>query len=170
MKYEVSRSNLLPDEPPYSEVTIHSDEVGYLFTEHERRTKHQYRVIKARMHKTGESISFLTNMLEEDPYQIAAWYKQRWDIEVFFKFLKQHLNIKHLVSRDENGMKVMIYMTLIVAILILVYKKMNRIKFYKMARLELELELDNELTKAIVILCGGDPERAPHLFIQNRSG
>jgi hypothetical protein len=109
-------------------------------------------------------------MLDEDSYQLADWYKQRWDIEVFFKFLKQHLNVKHLISRDENGMKIMIYMTLIVAILILAYKKLNRIKFYKMAKLEFELELDNELTKAIVILCGGDPEIAPHLFTQNRSG
>ena len=170
MKYEATSSRPLVLKPADSALTIQSDEIAYLFNQHEQRTKHLYRVIKATVDKTGDPICFVSNMLDENSYQIAEWYKQRWDIEVFFKFLKQHLNMKHLVSRDENGMKVMIYMTLIVAILILVYKKMNRIKFYKMARLELELELDNELTKAIVILCGGDPQRAPHLFTNNRSG
>lgn len=170
MKYETITERSIPEQPAGSTLTIHSDEVAYLFNQHEQRTKHKYRLIKATIDKTGEPICFITNMLQEDSYQIASWYKQRWDIEVFFKFLKQHLNANHLVSRDENGMKVMIYMTLIVAILLLVYKKVNRIKFYKIARLEFELELDNELTKTIVLLCGGDPQRAPHLFIQNRSG
>lgn len=170
MKYESTGARSLPPKPTGSTLTIASDEVAYLFNQHEQRTKNLYRVIKASSDKTGEPICFVTNILQEDSYQITEWYKQRWDIEVFFKFLKQHLNVKHLVSRDENGMKVMIYMTLIVAILILVYKKVNRIKFYKMAKLEFELELDNELTKAIVLLCGGDPDRAPHLFTHNRSG
>lgn len=170
MKYEATGSRPVPPKPAGNSLTIESDEIAYLFTKHDRRTKHLYRVIHACCDNNGERISFVTNMLDEDGYQLASWYKQRWDIEVFFKFLKQHLNAKHLVSRDENGMKVMIYMTLIVAILLLAYKKLNRIKFYKMAKLEFELELDNELTKAIVILCGGDPEMAPHLFTQNRSG
>lgn len=170
MKYQATSSLAIPPVPAGSTLTIQSDEVAYLFSRHDRKTQHLYRVIKARVDKTGDPICFITNILDTSSYQIAEWYRQRWDIEVFFKFLKQHLNVKHLVSRDENGMKVMIYMTLIVAILILVYKKMNRIKFYKMARLEFELELDNELTKAIVILCGGDPERAPHLFTNNKTG
>ncbi|MFM7023519.1 MAG: transposase [Flavobacteriales bacterium] len=33
---------------------------------------------------------------------------QRWEIEIFFKFLKQHLNFNHLVCRNENGIKVCI--------------------------------------------------------------
>jgi IS4 transposase len=170
MKYEATSSLPLPPRPVNTTLTIESDEVAYLFNQHDQKTKHLYRVIKARVDKTSAPICFVTNMLEENSYQLTEWYKQRWDIEVFFKFLKQHLNAKHLVSRDENGIKVMIYMTLIVAILILVYKKLNQIKFYKMARLEFELELDNEITKAIVILCGGDPALAPHLFANNRSG
>jgi cytochrome c1 len=50
---------------------------------------------------------------------------------VFFKFIKQHLNVKHLVSRGENGMKVMIYMTMILAILIIAYRKSIRSKATK---------------------------------------
>mgnify|MGYP000198951307 FL=1 len=43
--------------------------------------------------------------------EIAELYKRRWEIEVFFKFIKQHLDFSHLLSRNENGMKVEMYMT-----------------------------------------------------------
>lgn len=72
--------------------------------------------------------------------------------------------MKHLVCRDENGIKVMIYMTMIVAVLILAYKKINKLKGFKIAKLKFELELENEIIKQIVILCGGDPARAAHYF------
>jgi len=45
-----------------------------------------------------------------------------------------------------------------------VYKKTNRIKGFKIAKLKFELELETEIMKAVVVLCGGDPNRAPHLF------
>ena len=83
---------------------------------------------------------------------------------MFFKFIKQHLNVKYLVSRNINGIKVMIYMTMILAILILTYKKLNKIKGFKMAKLKFEIELDNSLIKEIVILCGGNPEKARYLW------
>ena len=58
----------------------------------------------------------------------------------------------------------MIYVTMILAILIIAYKKINRIKGFKIARLKFELELETEIMKAVVILCGGNPDNAPHLF------
>lgn len=103
-------------------------------------------------------------MLEENAYQVAAWYKQRWEIELFFKFIKQHLNVKHLLCRDENGVKVMVYMTMILAILIMAYKKINRLKGFKIPKLRFEIELENEIIKEIVKMCGGDPEKAAGLF------
>jgi len=147
-----------------STVTITSDETGFLYDRTSKKTQNQYRLIKGTMDKNGETICFLTNILDEDAYTIAAWYKQRWEIEVFFKFLKQHLNVKHLVSRDENGIRVMIYMTMILAILIIAFKKINEIKSFKIAKLKFELALDNEIIQQIVLLCGGDPSKAAHLF------
>jgi IS4 transposase len=102
--------------------------------------------------------------MEEDAYQIAQWYKQRWEIEIFFKFIKQELNASHLVSRDENGIKVMLYMTLIVASLIIVYRKLNKIKSFKIAKQQFEMELNEEIIKIIVRICGGDPNKAPSLW------
>ena len=123
-----------------------------------------FRLVKAEIIKTNEPIYFVTNYLTPTANEIADIYKQRWEIEIFFKFLKQHLNLKHIISRNENAMKVMIYMTLILAILILVYKKENKIKGYKIAKLKFEIELDNLMMKEVVILCGGNPAKAPHLF------
>ena len=53
---------------------------------------------------------------------------------------------------------------MILAILIIAYKKINRIKGFKIAKLKFELGLETEIMKAVVILCGGDPANAPHLF------
>jgi hypothetical protein len=156
--------NKMAPKPENSSVSITSDEVCFLINKKEKYTQYQYRVIKGTIDESGEKIYFVTNILDEDAYLVAAWYKQRWEIEVFFKFIKQHLNVKHLVSREENGMKVMILMTMILAILIIAYKKLNKIKSYKIAKLRFELELENEIIKTIVTLCGGDPSRAEHLF------
>ena len=129
-----------------------------------RWTKETFRVIKGVIIETGNPILFITNCQDLSAHEIADIYKQRWEIEVFIKFLKQNLNLSHIVSRDENGMKVMIYMTLILAVLIIVYKKKNKIGSYKIAKLRLEIELDNLLIKEIAILCGGNPENARHLW------
>jgi hypothetical protein len=157
-------TNQLAVKPFDSTVTINSDQTGRLVSGLKKKTENLYRVIKAKIDSSGEPICFVTNMLDEDAYLVAAWYKQRWDIEVFFKFIKQHLNAKHLVSRTENGIKVMIYMTMILAILILAYKKINKLKGFKIAKLKFEIGLENEIIKEIVRLCGGDPKRAAPLF------
>ena len=154
----------IPVKPASSTVTIVSDQTGFLIARKEKKTEHQYRVIKATIDKSSEEICFVTNIIDEDSYVIAEWYKQRWEIETFFKFIKQHLNVNHLVSRDANGIKVMIYMTMILAILIIAYKKINKIKSFKIAKLKFEIELENEIIKTIVMLCGGDPGKAAHYF------
>ena len=59
--------------------------------------------------------------------EVAELYRRRWQIEAFFKFLKQHLGYRHLTSRTENGVRVMIYMSLIAALLLTWYKRETRI-------------------------------------------
>lgn len=164
IRCKVCETNNIAEKPAGSTVTIISDHIGKLTSGKQKDTKHLYRVIKANIDSSNETICFVTNMLKEDVYQIATWYKQRWEIESFFKFIKQHLNVNHLVSRDENGIKVMLYMTMILAILIIAYKKINRIKGFKIAKLKFEIELENEMIKTIVVLCGGDPDKAAHFF------
>lgn len=164
IRYKAISTRSIVKKPQGSTVTIHSDEECLLTSGKQENTEHIYRVVKAIIDQTGEHIYFVTNILDEDAYLIASWYKQRWEIEIFFRFIKQHLNVNHLISRDENGIKVMIYMTMIVAMLILAYRKINRLKGFKITKLKFEIELENEIIKEIVLLCGGDPQRAPHLF------
>lgn len=164
IRCKVTKTNDIGEKPSASTVTITSDQIGKLMSKQQKFTEHEYRIIHATIDSSGEQICFITNMLQDDAYLIAFWYKQRWEIEVFFKFIKQHLSAKHLVSRDENGIKVMVYMTMILAVLIIAYKKINRLKGFKITKLKFEVELENELIKEIVILCGGDPALAPHIF------
>ena len=53
---------------------------------------------------------------------------------------------------------------MILAILIIAYKKINNIKGFKIAKLKFELELENEIIKIIVMFCGTNPNKAAHLF------
>ena len=55
--------------------------------------------------KNGQRILVLTNDFELSAKDIADYYKKRWDIEVFFRFLKQELNLSHLVSLDKMVLK-----------------------------------------------------------------
>lgn len=86
------------------------------------------------------------------PFLISDYYKSRWDIEVFFRFLKQELTTAHLVSLNKNGTQVMIYMTLIAAMMLLIYKHAKR---------RFNMELKNLVMALIVALTGGDPNKVP---------
>lgn len=136
------------------------DEIVHLYTwENNRRTKkptkETFRLITAET-KKGETILFLTNLKDETAENIMAFYKQRWDIEVFFRFIKQELNFSHFMSTNENGIKVILYMTLILSMLILIYKRLNNIG-YKTAKRRFCIELDELIIALIVRFCGGDP-------------
>jgi hypothetical protein len=135
---------------------LKKDLVVKLLGEKNKPTKNEFRLIEATSLKTNEPILFLTNIFDLNAREITDLYKKRWEIEVFFKFLKQELNFKHLVSRSENGIKVMMYATLILALLLLVYKKVNHIASYKIAKLRFISEMEMEIIKEIVLYCGGD--------------
>lgn len=102
---------------------------------------------------------FLTNILNLDSKDIVEIYRKRWDIEVFFRFIKQELNTKHFISRDLNGIRVTIYMIMILAVMLLLYKLSNGMAGYKHVKLRFKQELEREIIKDIVLFCGGDPER-----------
>ena len=61
---------------------------------------------------------FLTNNLNESAERIAEIYKSRWQIELFFKWIKQHLKIKSFLSTSENGVKIQIWIALITYVLL----------------------------------------------------
>lgn len=112
---------------------------------------------KANPRKTEDLFYFITNDLELSPLEIAEIYRQRWEIEVFFRFIKQELNASHFISVSENGIKVVLYTTLIASMLLLLYKKLNDLG-YKTAKRRFSIELWQTLVAVIVNECGGNPE------------
>lgn len=73
--------------------------------------------------ETGKRISFLTNNFALKPELIAALYKQRWQVELFFKWIKQHLRIKAFFGTSENAVKTQIWIAIATYVLIAIAKK-----------------------------------------------
>lgn len=63
--------------------------------------------------ETEKKFTFLTNNFELTALQIALLYKQRWKVELFFKWIKQHLKIKSFWGYSENAVKVQVYCAII---------------------------------------------------------
>jgi len=136
------------------------DEEVYLYAYFNNRkvkklTEHTYRLITTE-NKNGEILLFLTNIFDLDAIEISEFYRRRWDIEVFFRFVKQELSFSHFMSTNENGIKIILYMTLILSMLILIYKRLNNLGF-KTAKRRFAIELDELIIAMIVRFCGGDP-------------
>lgn len=117
-----------------------------------------FRLIIAKSKSNSNKIFwFITNEFELTAKQVANAYRKRWDIEVFFRFIKQELNVSHLISLNKNGIEVILYMTLIVAMLVLIYKHANQVG-YKTAKRRIKMEIRDLIIAMIVVECGGNPD------------
>ena len=114
-----------------------------------------FRVIRFCPKDGKEDIILITNILNFRAQTIALMYRRRWDIEVFFRFLKQQVNFSHFISLNDNGIQVILYMTLIAAMLIMIYKKENELGF-KTAKRRMEIELQELIIAIVVVQSGGD--------------
>ena len=73
--------------------------------------------------ETGKTLIFLTNNFVLPPLTIAALYKNRWQVELFFKWIKQHLRIKKFLGNSENAVKTQIWCAVSTYVLIAIVKK-----------------------------------------------
>ena len=73
--------------------------------------------------QTGKTLMFLTNNTTLPPLMIAALYKNRWQVELFFKWIKQHLRIKRFLGTSENAVKTQIWCAVATYVLIAIVKK-----------------------------------------------
>jgi hypothetical protein len=73
--------------------------------------------------ETGKKFIFLTNNFELTALQIALLYKYRWKIELFFKWIKQHLKIKSFWGHSENAVKVQVYCAIITFVTVALLKQ-----------------------------------------------
>lgn len=156
--------NKLKESIETESLTITSDSWVSLYARHTKKSRHAVRIINAFKKSDGEKIVFITNISEMNAEEITQIYKSRWQIEIFFKFIKQHLNFTHLLNRSENGIKVVMYVTMITAILIAQYKNINNLKGYKIAKRKFVQDLETDIIYNIVILCGGNAKKAKGLL------
>jgi Transposase DDE domain/Domain of unknown function (DUF4372) len=71
----------------------------------------------------GKPIRFMTNNMELPATMIADLYRQRWQVELFFKWIKQHLRIKAFLGTSENAVKTQIWIAISTYVLIAIIKK-----------------------------------------------
>lgn len=69
-----------------------------------------------------EPLHLVTNDLKRSAAEIAALYKERWQIELFFKWIKQNLNVRSFLGRSENAVKIQLYVALIAFLLLRIFK------------------------------------------------
>ena len=72
---------------------------------------------------TGKVLIFLTNNFHLQAHEIAKLYKHRWKIELFFKWIKQHLKIKSFWGHSENAVKTQVWIAVSVYVLVAIAKK-----------------------------------------------
>ena len=87
---------------------------------------------------TGKTLIFLTNNTALPAHVIAQLYKNRWQVELFFKWIKQHLRIKRFLGTSENAVKTQVWCAIATYVLIAIVKK--------------ELHLDASLYTCLQIL------------------
>jgi IS4 transposase len=73
--------------------------------------------------ETGQALVFLTNNFTEPALTIAKLYRGRWQIELFFKWIKQHLRIKAFYGTSPNAVRSQIWMAIAVYLLVAILKK-----------------------------------------------
>jgi hypothetical protein len=96
---------------------------------------------------TGKRLVFLTNNFVLDGLTIAKLYKCRWQVEIFFKWIKQHLRIKAFYGTSENAVKTQVWIAISTYVLVAIVKK--------------ELKLDRSLNEILQILSMGLFEKTP---------
>lgn len=78
--------------------------------------------------ETNKTFIFLTNNFDHDPITIALLYKERWKIELFFKWIKQHLRIKAFYGNSPNAVQLQVWIAISTYLLIAIIKKRLQIE------------------------------------------
>jgi hypothetical protein len=107
----------------------------------------QLRRVRFKDPETGKTLVFLTNNTALPALTIAALYKSRWQVELFFKWIKQHLRIKKFLGNSENAVKTQIWCAVAIYVLIAIIKK--------------ELQLETSLYTLLQILSVSVFEKIP---------
>ena len=93
-----------------------SDKIIEVVTDRRKNTRWQFRLINSRVRNFNgrvERFSFITNLDTMPAEEVATTYKERWQIETFFQWIKMHTELRHWISRSQRGVKIQLYSSFI---------------------------------------------------------
>ena len=134
-----------------------SDHLVVLATKDSRRKyPDALRRVRYRDPETKKRLTFLTNNLTLPALTIALLYKSRWQVELFFKWIKQHLRIKAFYGVSENAVKTQIWIALSVYVLVAIVRKRLRLEvsLYKLLQI-LSITLFEKMPISTAVLDAG---------------
>jgi len=116
--------------------TVIDDAEVKLVSKGDSRLAIPLRRIKVRR-EHGGVITLITNDLTRTPFEIAALYKARWQIELLFRWIKQHLNIRKFLGTNENAIRLQIIAGMIAFLLLRIAARLNRVSMLPLRFAEL---------------------------------
>lgn len=129
-KIEIINSLNLSNKDKESNILLDADVMLGDYTS-KTRMKHEMRLVRAKIidrDNKEKTIDILTNRFDLEPQVIAQLYKERWEIELFFKWIKQHLKIKRFFGQNENAVLIQIYSAIILFLLLRLIEKKSKFK------------------------------------------
>ena len=168
IRYQVMQRNPVP-----ADTAVLADQIIRLRTAYSRgRYPETLRLVHYRDPETGKEYVFLTNLPELSALAVADLYRQRWQIETFFRWIKQNLKIKSFYGTSENAVLIQIW-TAMIAYLLLLWLKLRSWAGWSVLELtRLVQNLIMERCNLWVLLCPrtSDPPDYGQLTLFNLGG
>ena len=116
--------NRLESRPVDESTGVRSDQVVWLkLSKSIEHYPERFRRISYRDPDSGKALVFLTNNFELPALTIAQLYKCRWRVELFFKWIKQNLRIKHFFGTTDNAVKTQVWIAICIYVLVAILRK-----------------------------------------------
>lgn len=142
------RVNRLESLPVEESTGVRSDQIVWLtLLRSLERYPERFRRVSYRDPETDKALVFLTNNCDLPPLVIAQLYKSRWRVELFFKWVKQNLRIKHFFGTSDNAVKTQVWIAISAYVLVAIVRK--------------ELRLELSLSQILQILSVNAFEQVP---------
>ena len=166
------KSRRLYSRPKNKDAGVRSDQIITLLTQKSKKGyPDRLRRISFIDKERNKRLVFLTNNLEIPAETVAAVYKQRWQVELFFKWIKQHLRIKSFIGTSINAVKGQIWVALCIYLLVAITKKKLGVQCSLYTFLQiLEVNLFEKkpilplVTEALKLNSGTSWDNQPNLF------
>ncbi len=119
------------------------------------------RRIRYRDPETAKTLVFLTNNFALPALTIGALYKSRWQVELFFRWIKQHLRIKRFFGTSENAVKSQVWIAVAVYVLVAIIRKRLDLKFSLHSMLQILSVTPFEKVPLLQLLADMAPAETP---------